>query len=300
MADDTEAAQGAAPTEDPAFHPPICAVEAGEDLRAERERFQRDMQPHTARWQPHAQARLDTAQEVVDSLARYHADVVDHTDVDLTANSRWVAILESTSRCIGLADALLDQLRRGYASETAGTARVLVEALDLAVALADGDEAEAKRWMRGKQYPTKTAARERRNVYARVIEGADRKDELAERAAATLAAVEAAAEKPIGSAADAMNYISGRVYGNLSAGAHNLRHGYSDGIAHALRLFTYGRHSDFRVRSVWIELGEGLIEQTCLDVATALAVIVGVEAVRDATLALTAHIHRARQLHPIR
>jgi hypothetical protein len=46
--------------------------------------------------------------------------VVDETDIDLEAATRWVAILESTSRCISLADALIDQLRQGYASETAG------------------------------------------------------------------------------------------------------------------------------------------------------------------------------------
>src|SRR4051794_30149547 len=98
------------------------------------------MPAFTAVWAERAEARLSALRQVVVTLAAMHRSVVDRTDIDLDAQTRWAAIVHSTARCISLADALIDQLWRGYTSETAGTARVLHEALELAVALSVGDE----------------------------------------------------------------------------------------------------------------------------------------------------------------
>jgi hypothetical protein len=89
------------------------------------------------------------------------------------------------------------------------------------------------------------------------------------------------------------------MYGELSASAHNLRRGFADALAVDLRRFTYGRHPDPRVRSHWIEWGEGLIEQTCLDVPAALAEIVGVDSVRAQTLEIVAQLQSARACNPL-
>jgi hypothetical protein len=105
---------------DPVFEPPVRTDELDPTIRARRVEWDAALQPMNAHWSEHAEARIRSCQDVVDRLAEYHARVVDHTDVDLSAPTRWVAILESTGRCIGLADALIDQIRRGYASETAG------------------------------------------------------------------------------------------------------------------------------------------------------------------------------------
>jgi hypothetical protein len=95
-------------------------VELEEEVAARRVVWDSHVGALNAAWSARAAPRIQTCQEVVTSLAGYHAKVVDETDIDLEAATRWVAILESTSRCISLADALIDQLRQGYASETAG------------------------------------------------------------------------------------------------------------------------------------------------------------------------------------
>lgn len=188
-------------------------------VAAARAEWDDDLAEVNAGWATHAAPRLQACQEVIEQLARFHAEIVDRTDIDLAAETRWVAILESTSRCLALADALVDQLRRGYASETAGTARVLHEALDLTMALAGGDALEARRWLRGKQYPQRQASRERTAYFARVIADSHRRAELEELAAPHLAGVEAEIGRPIRDVADAISAAAGRLYGELSAGA---------------------------------------------------------------------------------
>jgi hypothetical protein len=281
------------------FEPAISAVELDPAIRALRVAWDRAAGPMNARWSKRAAPRIQTCQEVVNRLAEYHAQIVDRTDVDLSAPTRWVAILESTARCISLADALIDQLRQGYASETAGTARILHEALDLAVALAAGDEAQAKSWLRGRQYPVKLAQHERTAFFARLIDDAEASVALDSAVAAHVAAAQEEMGVRLTDAVDAIHKISGRSYGMLSESAHNRRGGFADAIAVDLRRFSYGRHPDPGIRSHWIERGENLIEQACLDVPAALAEIVGVDAVREAALQLVNTINLARTRYPL-
>ena len=284
---------------DPVFEPPVRTDELDPTIRARRVEWDAALQPMNAHWSEHAEARIRSCQDVVDRLAEYHARVVDHTDVDLSAPTRWVAILESTGRCIGLADALIDQIRRGYASETAGTARVLHEALDLAVALAGGDESQARRWLGGKQYSTKRAQAERTAFFARLVADAQALAKIDPEVAERIAMAEQALGMPVDHAAEGIHEDSGRMYGDLSNSVHNRRRGFADSIVLELRRFNYGRHPDPRVRNRWIVIAEDLVHQTCLDVPSALAEIVGVDMVRETALQLAAQIPLARSRYPL-
>ena len=148
-------------------------------------------------------------------------------------------------RCLGLANALVAQLRLGYAAETIGTIRVLHEAVTLLMGFLDRDEeALVRRWLAGEEIQPRET---RRHLGA-----------TAERAA--IADVED---------------LTRRIYATLSPGAHNQRRSFADSVGRPLRRFVTGPHPDFRVRAVYVEFAGQLVEEVAMAVGFSLARIPG-------------------------
>jgi hypothetical protein len=270
-------------TDNSELEPVVGVSTISPSLARERKQWDTEIEALELYLAPRIAERIDAAQRAVDALASIHRDIIDHTDIDLRAGTRWVAVLEVTARCISIADSLVDQLRSGYAGETAGACRVLHEALDLAIALAAGDREELTRWLHGQQYPTRRAQQERTAFFGRLAEQyADALGRKLEEEPALREQIEGLADAgaPVKRGLSAaLHSIGGRAYGELSSTAHNRRNAIGDGVAPGLRRFTYGPHPDPRVRGNYVQLVDGLVEQAVLDVGAALAEIVGFEAV---------------------
>jgi hypothetical protein len=253
--------------------------------------------------QPRIDGNIQACQLGLDALVELHREIVETTDIDLEAETRWVAIWEMCGRCIALANALLDQLRSGYATETTGTARVLHEAIDLALAVAEGPEELVRRWLRGKQISPKRASAEAHRFYERLTAGiAEQGQPLEEHPTYKRNLPEMAKLGiPIDQgAAGAIRYTSARAYGALSSGVHNRRAGVRASASPELRQFSYGPHPDPRIRADFVEEATGHIERTLLDVGTCLAEILGVDRVRPIVIAHTTAIHVTRDEQSLR
>ncbi len=213
------------------------------------------MEPINQILRPRIDAHLTTFQVALRGLAEQHTRLVEQTDLDLDGNSRWVAVWEITGRCIGLANALTDQLRRGYTAETVGTMRVLHEAANLIVIFADTEEDDlTRRWLRGRQVS-------QREARAHIIRYQERARELARANGINIE----------GDLAD----LTRQVYVGLSKGAHNTRSGFKEVIARDARIFSYGPHPDLRVLAVYIDYAGTLIEQIVIEVGMAFAMLLG-------------------------
>ena len=89
--------------------------------------------------QPRINGHLLVFQDVIDRLVHAHREVVEQSDIEIDADTRWSAIWEISGRCLALASLFIAELRLGYTAETAGTIRVIDEAVHLLHAVADGE-----------------------------------------------------------------------------------------------------------------------------------------------------------------
>ncbi len=215
----------------------------------------------------------------IDALIEAHRRLADATDIDLSAETRFVALWEMSGRCLGLASALLDQLRRGWTAETVGTMRVLHEAANLLVTFVeDEDETLTRRWLRG----GRIAPREAR----------ERVGEFQERAAELARAVGVEIEGDI-------EELGREIYRILTRGAHNDREGFAECVSGDTRAFAYGPHPDVRVRAVYVDYGGELIEQITMDVGSTLARFFGREFYDQTVKPLIRAMHVIRDDMPI-
>ena len=229
-------------------------------------------------------------------LAGMHCELADRTDLDLSAETRWLAIWEISGHSIALANALVDQVEDGHTVELGGTTRALLEALALALAMAGGDEALVRRWLRGDYVKPKEASVGRRQLYERFTGDQTRRGEPIELHPEYRARRAGLAELGIDAdrgMAGVLDSISGRVYGALSKIAHNTRAAIAPEVSVSLRRFSYGPHPDARVRLRYAIESIAHVKTTILDIGTAIAVIAGLDAVRPHVLEATARLHRA-------
>ena len=279
------------------FEPPIHARPVPPDVSTAREGWDVSVARLEAQIGPRIEAGIQACQLALDALADLHRKLADETDIDLSGETRWVALWEMSGRCIALGNALLEQLRAGYTTETAGTARVLVEALNLALAFVEGDEQVVRRWLRGKQVGTKEAAAEANRLYELIVREMAEQGQPLEQHPEYLRQLPGAADLGIpteGGAAGIIKYTSGRVYGELSSAVHNRRAAVRASSETTLRSFAYRAHPNPRLRAHWVEQGSGHIERTLLDVGTCLAKIFGIDVVRPVVMAHVAGIHAMR------
>jgi hypothetical protein len=245
-----------------------------------REGYEATLPALEAILQPRLEAHLLILQQSIDGLIELHVAVVEQSDVELEAETRWVALWEVAGRCLALANLFLAELRLGYTAETVGTIRVLNEALLLLDAIA-GDEAGdlVRRWLGGETVMPRDARPVVGEVQAGVVA------ELIERGV----------ELEGGDIVE----LGRTIYGLLSKGTHNARPGFAESVSRPLRQFNYGPHPDPRQRAVYIDYASEVIEGTILSVGSALALFFGGEWYRDTIRPLQQELEAVRNGLPI-
>jgi hypothetical protein len=261
-----------------AYEPELHACEPSEEVAVARHDHAAAMKPVEKVLQPRLDGHLQAYRLAVEPLVDFHRKLVEETDLDLAAETRWVAIWEMSGRCLALAKALIDQLSQGWGPETVGVARVLHEGANLLMTFVESEEV-GHRWREGEH----VRPGEARNLVATSYQ------EDLERIVAEL-----------GIEVDAnMRQIQNEVYRRLSQGAHNDRPGFADSIARDLREFAYGPHPDPRVRALYVEFGGELIEQIVMEVGHALGRIYGDGFYIREVQPLVHAIHAVREQMPI-
>jgi hypothetical protein len=230
--------------------------------------------------QPRLEGHLLALQQSVDTLIELHEAVAEQSDIDLEAETRWVALWEVAGRCLALANLLLAELRLTYTAETVGTIRVLNEAMLLLHAIAADEDGDlVRRWLSGETVMPRDA---------REIVGDEQTAVVAE-------LMERGVELEGGDLVE----LSRGIYGILSQGAHNARPGIRESVSRPLRQFNYGPHPDPRQRAVYVDYASEVIEGTILSVGSALARFFGGEWYRDTIRPLQQELEAIRNAFPI-
>jgi len=226
--------------------------------------------------QPRIDGHLLAYQLVVDDLASAHAAIADQTELDLSAHTRHVAIWEMSGRALSLAGALIDQLRRGYASQTIGTSRLMYESTVLLEAFLVAPPAFVMKWLDGGHIPQRDARTEQGKL---AVEGS----RIAMESGSPLEAdpryrALVASLGPTGLAEDAdpqtvIQHIAREEYREFShpRGGHNDRAGLVYARTATLRRFVYGKQPDPLVRAEFVEEAGHDIERVLISVGYAFA-----------------------------
>lgn len=254
MSLDEEAEPKAPDDLEPAIHAQALAAEVGE-LRA----LARAQAAHLdVELEPRIRRHIDVCQAAIDQLINAHRALVDETDIEVGAATRWAAIWEMSGRCLAISNVLLHDLRGGFASEAIGTLRALHEAAQLLSALAFHQEEDVlRRWLAGEYI----RPREAREVQRQ-------KQELALQRMA-----EAGVEPDGGDVVE----LGREIYRTLSEGSHHQRSVMAESVAPVLREFAYGPHPDARNRASQVDYAGELLEEVIIIVGDSLADIFGRE-----------------------
>ena len=226
-------------------------------------------------------AHLTAYQTAVEELIRGHSMLANETDIDLRAETRWVALWELSGRCISLAHALLVELRNGLTAQVSGTSRLMFEAVSLLEAFTVAPDDLVRQWLDGKHVPQRKA-REQLNQLAEEGAGIEDDHQFQALAAAIRAdpryRARAAEQKKQGApasggVADLLTFVSSAEYQELShaRGGHNDRPGLRDSVDPELRLFHYGPHPDPEVRAVYVQQAGHDIERVVIVVGYTLS-----------------------------
>jgi hypothetical protein len=228
---------------------------------------------------PRIDGHILALDQAIHRLTDLHAAVIDRSDIDLAAETRWAALWELSGRCLALANLLLAELRLGYTAETVGTIRVLDEAYHLLHAVAADNEGElTRRWLRGETVMPRDA---------RAVMDAEQVE-----------VGRALAEQGVELAGDVAD-LAGEIYGPLSKGAHNARPGFKESFSRPLRQFNYGPHPDPRQRAVYVDYASELIEGVVISVGSALARFFGGDWYRETIPPMQQELEAIRQALPI-
>jgi hypothetical protein len=249
------------------------------EVAARRSSYEASLLALNATFLPRIEGHLLVLQDAVDGITALHRTVVDESDLDLDADTRWVALWEVAGRCLALANLLLAEIRLGFTAETHGTIRVLDEANQLLHALAvDEDGATLRRWLDGETVMPRDARP--------LVEAEQRAVEPELSARGIEVGVDIVA-------------LGKEVYGHLSKGAHNARPGFSESVSRPLRTFNYGPHPDPRQRATYVDYASELVEGTLIQVGNALARVYGGDWYRYTVPPIQAGLEAVRQALPI-
>lgn len=262
------------------LEPEIRQQQLAADVERLRERYEASIPALDAILQPRLEGHLLTLQQSVDGLIELHVAVVEQSDLEFEAETRWIALWEVTGRCLALANLFLAELRLGYTAETVGTIRVLNEAVLLLHALAGDEDGDlVRRWLGGDTVMPRDARQVVGDVQAGVVA------ELIERGVQLEGGDIVELERAI--------------YGHLSQGAHNARPGFAESVSQPLRQFNYGPHPDPRQRAVYIDYASEVIEGAIIGIGSALARFFGGEWYRDTIRPLQQELEAVRNALPI-
>jgi hypothetical protein len=264
------------------FEPVLHERVLPEEIAARRTRADEDARRLDQAVQPQIDAIVATCRSSLHVVVQMHEQLVERTDLDLTRESRWLAIWEVSGHALALAGAAVDQVEAGHTVAVSGTLRALVETLALSLAMAGGDEQLVRRWLVGKYVSPKHANIGRRQFFARIIgqrNAAGQPVELEAEFRAQRAGLEELGIDPDLGADAVIETIAGRVYGKLSEAAHSTRGNTEVSVSKTLRRFAYGRHPDANVRLRHAVHVATHVSTTILDVGAAIAEIAGMGAV---------------------
>lgn len=266
---------------------------------------------------PKIEGHIDTYQAGIDALAQTHAELIDRSDLDIDEATRSTAVWDLSGRAISLADALIDQLRRGYGPQSIGTTRLMFEAVTLLEAMTEAPEEVVRKWLEGRHVPVREAREHLITLAVRSAEeSAQAGEAVVDNAAyqALSAEIEATPDyqdfiekrraegrAPEGIAA-LVEYISRGEYGELShkRGGHNDR----EGMAHArdarLRQYFYGPHPDPRALAEYVDLAGHDIQRVVIVTGYAFArFFLGSDYQRDLVGALQHSFETVRRTLPL-
>lgn len=237
---------------------------------------------------PRIDAHLDMYQAGIDAIARTHAEIIDRCDLDLGESTRSVAVWDLGGRAISLANALIDQLRRGYASQSIGTMRLMFEAASLLEAFTEAPENVVRKWLDGGHVSVADARKHLITLAERSIEESkqtgnpvpDNPDYQS-----LVASIEAMPEyeqfmakrlaqgKALESIAAIVDFLNSGEYDELShkLGGHNDRDGLMYARDASLRQYFYGPHPDPRVLASYVNDSGHYLQRVVIVVGYALS-----------------------------
>jgi hypothetical protein len=276
---------------------PEAVVAARKAAAAEREANATIVEPRIA-------SQLAAGRLAIESLVAPHTHVGDGTDLDLEGDTRQAAVWIVAGRCLGLANALLDLLEKGYAAEVIPTARTLHETNRLLDALVDeGDDALLIRWLKDEDAD-----------WVRPRETREARENMVARLRATMATAleeaEAASEddrvRDLKAAIEEMDAtppelwkMSLSIYDVLSRIGHTRRSGTNDGVSIPLRQMITGPHPDPAIRGDYVEWSSALIEETMLAVGAALSRFFGPNYFKQGVEPILTAFKAVRAYHPL-
>jgi len=197
---------------------------------------------------PRIEGQLLTLRTIIEELIAAHRRIGDTMDFGIEDDTRWTAVWEMSGRCLGLCNALLIQLREGFASEMVPTLRAIHEAGQLLTVLAGpGEEKLLRTWLEDNTYISASKARA---AEARIAKPAL---ELLKKEGITSVGDQAA--------------LGQKGYDLLSKPAQNMRIGFAESIARGPRQFSYGPHPSPIQRAIHVGFGSQLIEEVAMRVA---------------------------------
>ena len=234
-----------------------------------------------AELQPLIDGHLKVYEDAVDAMISEHRRLVDESDVDLTAETRWVAIWELSGRCLGISKLIIFEMRGGFASEAVGTMRTLHEAVHLVSAVAfSQDEDVARRWLAGEWVRPREA-----------------REALGKQAKYTHELMREAGVEPVGGTP--VDELARQIYDVLSKPAHHIRGGFDESLSIPLRVFVCGPHPNFRTRAAHVAYAGELIEEAVLTVGGALGTIFGHGYFAEQAKPLIESFEHVRNLMPV-
>jgi len=264
----------------PDLEPPIGRRDLPDAVQAARRGADELTARLDAAIQPRIDAHLSIYEEAVERLISTHRALVDQTDLEIGAATRWAAIWELSGRCLAISKVLIHDLRGGFASEAIGTVRALHEANQLLGALTFHEEEEAvRRWLAG-DYVTPQQAR----------------TILGSKQALALERMREAGIEPVGG--DVVE-LGREIYGFMSESAHHRRGGFRDSISPDLRRFVFGPHPDARIRATYVEYAGHLLEEVVMVVGDAFADFLGRDYYTNTVTPLIQSLERVREQMPL-
>lgn len=219
--------------------------------------------------EPRITAHLDGAEKALEVVAAAERHIAEETDLDLSGDTRQVAVLLLVGRLVGLARAAIALLRLGFCAEVVPILRVMHEAARILHAVSDPDEAELlRRWLDDETY---IRPYEARKVDDRVrLRQAPNLEVLIQQArdagAEELAAqVEAALEGlRLDAGDDFLEGLSTPIYDVLSRISHSRRSGMKDSVSVRLREIVMGPHPSWEMRATYVAFGGEVIEESLI------------------------------------
>lgn len=226
--------------------------------------------------QPRIDAHIQSYSLALDKVDDAHRAIADHTDLDLSGDTRQAAAWIVSGRCIAYARAVVTLVGAGFGAESAVEMRAMHEATRLLGALADHEEPDLlRRWLRdaGKQWvrPWETrAAQERLHDRIRASMEAARDEARATGDSTRVGEIEAALAAGQMAEGETITSAALQIYDVLSRVAHTRRSGSSDSLSVGLRTMATGPHPDPAIRASYVDYAGRIIEEMLLTVGEVL------------------------------